>query len=135
MLDALVAEARIRWGLDPAAGLQIAAPEGLAGTPVEASRPLLLVPLGILRAGSLADSVTMPLPGRNASPDGDALALIRRLYPADHPVGRIGVAETTTVGEMESAALSGAVYLGPLAPERALASPWSLPWIDRRAHV
>ena len=132
MLDALVAEARIRWGLDPAAGLQIAAPEGLAGTPVEASRPLLLVPLGILRAGSLAESVAVPLPGRNASPDGDALALIRRLYPADHPVGRIGVAETTTVGEMESEALSGALYLGPVAPERALASPWALPWIAHR---
>ena len=29
MLDALLAEARLRWGLDPAAGLQVVASERL----------------------------------------------------------------------------------------------------------
>jgi tetrapyrrole methylase family protein/MazG family protein len=132
VLDALVAEARIRWGLDPAAGLQIASPERLAGTPLEPSRPLLLVPLSILRAGPSPDAAADQLPGRHASSDSDALALLRRLYPADHHVGRIGVAEATTVGELDAGALAGPLYLGPVAPERALASPWALPWIAHR---
>jgi hypothetical protein len=51
VLDALVAEARLRWGLDLAAGLQVVASERLIATPIEPSRPLLLVPLATLRAG------------------------------------------------------------------------------------
>lgn len=132
MLDALVAEARIRWGLDPAAGLQIASPERLAGTPLEPSRPLLLVPLSILRPGPAADVAADQLPGRHAPSDSDALTLLRRLYPADHYVGRIGLVESTTVGELDAGALAGPLYLGPVAPERALASPWALPWIAHR---
>ena len=38
MLDALVAEARLRWGLDPAAGLQVVAAERLIGD-ARSSRP------------------------------------------------------------------------------------------------
>ena len=34
MLDALVADARLRWGLDPADGLQVFAAETLVGTPI-----------------------------------------------------------------------------------------------------
>ena len=45
MLDALLAEARLRWGIDASAGLQVAAAEGLIATPIEASRPLIIVPL------------------------------------------------------------------------------------------
>ncbi|HEX7496059.1 MAG TPA: nucleoside triphosphate pyrophosphohydrolase [Candidatus Limnocylindrales bacterium] len=132
MLDALVAEARIRWGLDPAAGLQIASSERLAGTPLEPSRPLLLVPLAILRPGPSADGAADQLPGRHAPSDSDALTLLRRLYPAGHYVGRIGLVEATTVGELDAGALAGPLYLGPVAPERALASPWALPWIAHR---
>jgi len=132
VLDALVAEARIRWGLDPAAGLQIASPERLAGTPLEPSRPLLLVPLGILRPGPTPEETADPLPGRHSSSGSDALTLLRRLYPSDHHVGRIGLAEATTVGELDAGALAGPLYLGPVAPERALASPWALPWIAHR---
>ena len=49
MLDALVAEARLRWGLDPADGLQVFAAETLVGAPIEPSRPLLIVPLATQR--------------------------------------------------------------------------------------
>ncbi len=132
MLDALVAEARIRWGLDPAAGVQIAATERLAGTPLEPSRPLLLVPLGILGAGSSPEPDIKRLPGRYPPTDGDALALLKRLYPADHPVGRLGAPEATTIGQLDAAAFAGPLYVGPVAPERALASPWALPWIAHR---
>ena len=69
MLDALVAEARLRWGLDPATGLQVVAAETLVGIPIEASRPLLIVPLATLRASIDGDGAA-PLPGR-AGPGGD----------------------------------------------------------------
>jgi len=132
VLDAFVAEARIRWGLDPAAGLQIATADRLAETPIEPSRPLLLVPLTALHVPEPTSAGQSPLPGRHAPADGGALAILRRLYPADHVVGRIGVADATTVGELDTAALAGPLYLAPVAPERATASPWSLPWIAAR---
>jgi tetrapyrrole methylase family protein/MazG family protein len=130
VLDALIAEARIRWGLDPAAGLLIAAPERLNATPVEPSRPLLLVPLRILRSDG--GTAAGPLPGRNSSPDAGPLDVLRRLYPADHPVGRLGVPEAATVGELAPEALAGPLYIGPVSPELAPASPWALPWISDR---
>ena len=68
MLDALVAEARLRWGLDPADGLQVFAAETLVGAPIEPSRPLLIVPLATLHAGATAVDAA-PLAGR-AGPSG-----------------------------------------------------------------
>ena len=134
MLDAFVAEARIRWGLDPAAGLQIVAPERLASIPVEPSRPLLLVPLAILRVEGAADAVASTLPGRHASGAG-AAAVLRRLYPGDHLVGRIGTPATTTVAELDDAVLATPLFVPPLEPELAVASPWALPWIAYRLRL
>jgi len=142
VLDALVAEARLRWGLDLAAGLQVIAAERLVATPIEPSRPALIVPLATLRpgagagaaAGAGADSAAepLPLPGRHGPAGRDPLAVIRRLYPADHPVGRFGAAEVGTVGELTAADLRGPFYLAPVAPELAVASPWAMPWISDR---
>ena len=131
MLDAFVAEARIRWGLDPAAGLQVATPERLANTPVEPSRPLLLIPAAMLRAGE-GEVALPPLPGRHASAADGAAGVLRRLYPADHEVGRIGVVATMTISELDDAALAMPIFVPPLAPEDAFASPWALPWISYR---
>ena len=64
MLDALVAEARLRWGLDPATGLQVVAAETLVGMPIEPSRPLLIVPLATLRVDASDGDGAAPLPGR-----------------------------------------------------------------------
>jgi tetrapyrrole methylase family protein / MazG family protein len=132
VLDAFVAEARIRWGLDPAAGLQLATPERLASTPVEPSRPLLLIPSALLRAGNSAEVAAPPLPGRHAPARGDAASVLRRLYPAEHLVGRIGIATTTTVGGLDEAAFATPLFLPPVAPELAVASAWALPWISYR---
>jgi tetrapyrrole methylase family protein/MazG family protein len=130
VLDALVAEARIRWGLDPSAGLQIVAPERLAAFPIEPTRPLLIVPLAVLRA--TADGPAGAVPGRHAPADQTPGAVLARLYPADHLVGRIGVPETATVGTLTPEILAEALYVGPAAAELATAGPWSLPWLSAR---
>jgi tetrapyrrole methylase family protein/MazG family protein len=136
MLDALVAEARLRWGLDLAAGLQVIAAEHLPGTPLEPSRPALIVPAVTLRIDSApVDGPPGPvLPGRHAHGD-EPVAVLRRLYPADHPVGRFGSAEELTIGELTAGMLAVPLYLGPLAPELAVASPWAMPWISHRLRL
>src|SRR5215213_10245775 len=135
MLDALVAEARVRWGLDLAAGLQVVAAERLVATPLEPSRPALIVPLAVLRAGAPADNVPTgvePLPGRHAMAGRDPLALLRRLYPAEHRVGRFGAPEQATIEQLTVDDLAAPFYLPPLAPELAVASPWGMPYISER---
>ena len=130
MLDALVADARTNWGLDVSAGLQLVAAEGLVGTPIEASRPLLVVPLERLQTGPAAPP--RPLPGRNGPAGRDPIGVLRRLYPAGHPVARLDAGRATTVGSLTPADFEGPLYLGPIAPELAAAGPWSMPYISAR---
>ena len=92
MLDALVAEARLRWGLDLSAGLQVVAAERLVATPLEPSRPALIVPMAVLRAADGQGEPIGALAGRHGPGGDDPVQLLRRLYPADHPVGRFGAA-------------------------------------------
>ncbi len=131
MLDALLAEARQRWGLDPADGFAVVPAERLIGVPLEPSRPALVVPLAVLHTTAPLGPPT-PLPGRHGPRGRNALDVLRRLYPPDHPVGRFGVAEGTTVDALEDADLATPLYLGPVAPELAAASPWGMPWISSR---
>ncbi len=142
MLDALVAEARLRWGLDLGDGLQVIPSERLVGTPLEPSRPALIVPAAVLRleraaggAAAVAPDIAPILPGRHGPGGDDAIAVLRRLYPADHPIGRFGTAESATVGDLTAAWLEAPIYLGPVSPERAVASPWAMPWISHRLRL
>jgi len=73
-----------------------------------------------------------PLPGRHGPGGDDPIAVFRRLYPAEHPVGRFGEPDGTTVGELAPADLAGPLYLAPVAPEAAFASPWGMPWLSDR---
>ena len=73
MLDALLAEARLRWGLDPAAGVQVVTAEGLVAAPIEPSRPLLIVPAAALGPAPEGWS------SRRRSPAGTARAVTPRL--------------------------------------------------------
>jgi tetrapyrrole methylase family protein / MazG family protein len=132
VLDALVSEARLRFGLDPAAGLQVVAAERLIATPIEASRPVLIVPAALLRPGDDHGAVVAPLPGRHGPSGRDPLAVLAREYPADHPVGRFGTAPVTTIGALGVADLEAPLYLAPLAPEAAVAGPWAMPAISSR---
>ena len=131
MLDALLAEARLRWSLDPADGLAVIPAERLVGIPLEPTRPVMIVPLAALRSPGPSVPPTA-LPGRHGPGGDDPIALLRRLYPPDHPVGRFGAPDGTTVGALSATDLAGPLYLGPVAPEAAFASPWGMPWISNR---
>ena len=134
MLDALIAEARDRWGLDLAAGVQLVASEGVIGTPIEASRPLLVVPLAVLEGGAVVapHAAAVPLPGRHGPAGREPIDVLRRLYPDGHAVSRLGEAGTTTVGELIAPDLEAPLYLAPIAPEFAAAGPWAMPYISHR---
>ena len=132
MLDALVSEARFRWGLDLAAGLQVIAAERLIATPLEPSRPALIVPVAVIRAGAGESPDPQPLPGRHGPAGRSAVTLLKRLYPADHPVGRFGTPEGTTIEALTHADLGASFYLSPIAPELASAGPWGMPYISER---
>ena len=77
-------------------------------------------------------SAVVPLAGRHGHGAADPVAVLRRLYPADHPVGRFGVPDDTTVGELTDADLAAPLYLSPVAPVVDVASPWGMPWISAR---
>jgi len=132
MLDALLAEARLRWRLDPAAGLGLVVAERLVATPIEPSVALLVVPASRMRVPAGDEAAPTPLPGRHGPRGMDALAVLRRLYPADHPVGRFGAPGGTTIGELTAADLASPLYLGPVALVADAASPWGMPWISNR---
>ncbi len=135
MLDELLAEARLRWDLDPAAGVAVVAAERLVATPVEPSIPLVILPAEHLLSGSppaASGSAPLPLPGRHGPRGRDPLDVLRRLYPADHPVGRFGEPDGTTLSGLSARDLEGPLYLGPLAPVAATGSPWGMPWISNR---
>jgi MazG family protein len=131
MLDALLAEARLRWGLDPADGVAVVPAERLVGLPLEPTRPVVIVPLAVLRVPRPAVPPTA-LPGRHGPGGDDPIAVLRRLYPPHHPVGRFGAPDDTTVGELSATDLAGPLYLARVAPEAAFASPWGMPWISNR---
>jgi tetrapyrrole methylase family protein / MazG family protein len=136
VLDALVTEARLRFGLDPAAGLQVIASEWLIATPFEASRPVLVVPLAMLRPGGDGESATAvtpaALPGRHGPHGRTPLDVLARAYPADHAVGRFGTATPTRVRDLREDDLAAPLYLPPVAVEAAVAGPWAMPAISAR---
>jgi tetrapyrrole methylase family protein/MazG family protein len=132
MLDELLAEARERWALDPAAGAQVVAADGLAGYPIEPSRLLLVLPDGEARTRPASE----PVPGRHghrSTADRAPLAVLRRLYPQDHPV-LIGasVEAARTIGDLDEHDLDRGLAIPPLAPELAFGGLWTMPYISER---
>jgi MazG family protein len=132
MLDALIAEARLRWRLDPLAGIGVVVTERLVAIPIEPSQPVLLVPASRMRISLEDVAHPTPLPGRHGPGGADPLAVLLRLYPADHPVGRFGLSDGTTIGGLTAEDLAMPLYLAPVAPVADSASPWGMPWISNR---
>jgi MazG family protein len=131
MLDALLAEARVRWGLDPGAGFAVVVAERLVATPIEPTVPLLVLPTSRFRV-PVAAGGWVPLPGRHGPRGRDPVTILHRLYPGDHPVGRFGSEAATTVGALALDDLGEPLYLAPVEPVADAASPWGMPWISNR---
>jgi tetrapyrrole methylase family protein/MazG family protein len=131
VLDRLVGEARRRWGLDPAAGLQVVAAEHLVATPIEPSRPVLIVPVATLAGGDPGE-VRAGSPGEaGESFAGSPGAAGGEPAGPLHLVGRFQGPDTT-IGALAASDLEAALYLPPLAPELASAGPWAMPYIAER---
>ena len=60
------------------------------------------------------------------------MAVLRRLYPGTHPVGRFGAVDGTAIEILDAADLAAPIYLAPIAAELAVASPWGMPYISER---
>ncbi|HYL40296.1 MAG TPA: nucleoside triphosphate pyrophosphohydrolase, partial [Candidatus Binatus sp.] len=88
-----------------------------------------------------------PVPGRHghrSAEDLGPLAVIRRLYPADHPVllglpepdGGRGLVEEmgteVTVADLSDADLACGAILAPATPELAFGGLWTMPYISDR---
>ena len=132
MLDELVTEARSRWGLEMALGIQVMVAEHLISTPIEPSRPLFIVPLAATGEAA-GEAPPPPLPGRHGPAGRDPIELLRRLYPETATVVRLGAdGGATTIGALTSADLEHPLYLPPIPPEEAAAGPWSMPFISHR---
>ena len=135
MLDVLLSQAAARWAFDPADGIQVVNAERLTATPIEPTRPLLIVPAETLLAPGMSASPSNagPLPGRNGPTGRDPITVLARLYPSGHTVARLeGRAGSTTIEGLRPADLNGPLYLPPASPEHAVATPWALPWISTR---
>jgi tetrapyrrole methylase family protein / MazG family protein len=132
MLDALVDEARRRFGLDPTAGLQVVTAERLVATPIEPSRPVLIVPATLIVGPGEVVAPAEPLPGRAGPGGGDPLGVLRRLYPADHAVRAFESGEATAIDHLGLDDLAAPLYLAPIPVEDAFAGPWAMPAISAR---
>ena len=117
-----------RAGVDPAEGLQVIALDRLVARPFDAGMALLVLP----SVGSTpeADDPFVLLPGRHGH-GADPVALLRRFYPASHPV--LSSANDTTVGEADASAMATTPHLLP--PLEAAANPagaFGLAWLVHR---
>jgi MazG family protein len=117
-----------RAGIDPAEGVQLIALDRLVARPFDAGMALVVLP----PTGSepVADDPYATLPGRHGH-GTDPIALLRRLYPSDHPV--YGPGGQTTIGEAGAEEFAtGPHLLSPLDPESNPASAFGLPWLVHR---
>jgi len=146
MIAALLEEVASRHGLLAGDGIQVLALDVVPHRAFDPSWPLVLLPAEPRSPGG-ASSVPNPgggapgdprddfepaaLPGRGAH--AEPLALLRSLYPADHPVLGLGGAPDRTLAEVDPEILASAPHLlPPVAPVDNLGSPYGLPWIVAR---
>jgi tetrapyrrole methylase family protein/MazG family protein len=126
-MEALLSEVESRFGVAPRDGLQLLTPGALVARPFDPGMAVLLV-------GDSADvpASDAPLPGR-AAHGANALAMLRGLYPADHPIRALSGASDSTIGDMRAEDLTTKSWFVPaLEPLLNTASPYALPWLVAR---
>jgi MazG family protein len=113
--------------VDAADGLQLVSLDRLASRPWDPGMTLVVLPPSGSEGAAGAPGV---LPGRHGHGAGPA-ALLRRLYPADHPL--LGLHADTTVGAVDDVMLSTGSHLLPALDAIAnVASPFGLTWLAAR---
>jgi tetrapyrrole methylase family protein / MazG family protein len=146
-MDALLDELRERHRIEPGEGVTLIGIEVLVQRPFDPGIALVLLPVEgadprprDAASGSFAPEA---LPGRQGHGTA-ALDLLRRLYPADHPVVRLSgdgdqesagamARGTLTLSTVSAAALEADPHLLPALPAAAnAASPYGLPWLVAR---
>jgi MazG family protein len=152
-MDATLSELRDRHGISPGDGVALVGVDALVRRPFDPGMALVVLPAEAneARAGtreapgandeapSASDETDSfepdALPGRHGHGTA-ALDLLRRLYPADHPVLRLmGDAETSpaTLSTVTAADLEESAHLLPALNDAwNSASPYGLPWLVAR---
>jgi hypothetical protein len=122
----VVADLLSRAGLSPADGVQLVSLDRLAARPVDPAMALVVLP-------PIADAPSSdPLPGRHGHGD-DPLALLRRLYPHDHPILGADSHGAGTLSSITIDELTACPHLLPaLQPLANAASPHGLAWLVAR---
>jgi tetrapyrrole methylase family protein/MazG family protein len=127
-----------RAGVDLGEGLQVVALDRLAARPFDPGVALLVLPprsAPLAQDAAGADPYSAPhpasaLPGRHGH-GVDPLALLRRLYPAEHPL--LGTSSDLTLATADPASLAAEPHiLPPLAAELNVAGPFALAWLVDR---
>lgn len=128
-VESLIAAARTVAPLvDLTGGFAVIPLTAIASTAADARLPLFVTRTVALKEAFEVDRVE--LPGRG----GGGVALLERLYGAQHRVTLLPSGETATLQSVAADHSSAwdALLVPPLAPIEALASPWAMPWLSAR---
>jgi len=125
-------------GWQPAQGLQVLTLDSLVRQPFDPGMPLLILTVAGEEEAAEAEAAEgegyapTVLPGRHGH-GSDAVAILQRLYPADHPVlDPLSDGAAVTVGELVGVRQRSPRYLPALDAVRSLAGPYGLPWLAAR---
>lgn len=132
-------ELQSRFGIRPTDGTQLLTGPALLRRPFDPGMAVLLVPdeptldapaqIGV---GADGEFEAAALPGR-AAHGSDSAAMLRGLYPADHPLHGLRGTRDATVADITAEELAtGSYYLPPVAPLANTSSPHALPWLVAR---
>jgi tetrapyrrole methylase family protein/MazG family protein len=128
-MDSVLATVRDLFGIEPDVGIQIVTTDQLARRPIDPAMAVVIVPPA---EPSDAEAAPGMLPGRHGH-GPDAVGLLQRLYPADHPVRDLDQSGAGTVADLTGERLrTGPVLVPPLQDLDNVASPWGLPWLVAR---
>jgi tetrapyrrole methylase family protein / MazG family protein len=135
-VQVLVSELHQRFGFRAGEGLQLLTADGLLRRPFDPGMAVVLLPAdgdANEASGNPTDGFEpATLPGR-AAHGSSASAMLRALYPVEHPVFGLDGAPDKSIGQIADAELRSLPYfIPPLAPLANIASPHGLPWLVAR---
>ena len=128
-VESLIAAAQTAAShVDLSGGLAIIPLAAIASTAADPRLPLFVT--RTVAQKEAREVAGAELPGRG----GSGVALLVRLYGAEHQVTLLPSGETTTLQSVAAAESDAwdALLIPPLAPIEALASPWAMPWLSAR---